>query len=278
MKNIRRLRPGGLLRAIFSGLAALLLILGALPAFAVGEAPAPAAPGQDPEAKAILMKMADYIAKAPAFGMTFRSGYDAIQADGQRIEFGGKRKVLLKRPDRLRVEIERSDGDEGLVVFDGKGITVYKADDNVFAKVEKAGTVDQILVYLVKDLQFTLPMARMLLTDFPEQIEKKITGISYIEENTLFDVPTDHLAVRSADVDMQLWIAQGDQPLPRRIILTYKNAPGEPQFRADFLEWTISPKMRDDSFIFSPPADAEQIPLLAPVRQKGSIPVQKGGN
>ena len=97
-----------------------------------------------------------------------------------------------------------------------------------------------------------------------------------MEENFLFDVPTDHLAVRSADVDMQIWIAQGEQPLPRRIILTYKNAPGQPQFRADLSDWDLSPKVAADSFSFNPPAGAEQIPFLAPVRQKGSLPMQKG--
>lgn len=292
MNNIRRLRSGGPLRALLAGLAALL-IFGALPALAAGDTPVfadtfpalaagdtpvAAVEEQDQEAKKILLDMADFIAKTPVFSVTFRSGYDAIQEDGQRIEFGEKRKVLLKRPDRMRVEATRSDGDEGLVIFDGKTITVFKADDKVFAKLEKPGTVDEILVYLVRDLHFTLPMARMFLSEFPQQLAKKMTGVNYVEENALFDVVTDHLAVRSEDVDMQIWIAQGDQPLPRRIILTYKNAPGEPQYRADFLEWTIAPEAGEERFAFTPPADVEQIPLLAPVRQKGSLPPQQGGN
>jgi hypothetical protein len=76
---------------------------------------------------------------------------------------------------------------------------------------------------------------------------------------------------------MQVWIAQGEQPLPRRVILTYKNAPGQPQYRADLSEWNLSPTVADNSFTFTPPAGAEQIPFLAPVRQKGSLPVTKGG-
>jgi len=276
MKQIARL---GFIRPLWTTVAllAVVLALGATPALAAGDAPAATAAEQDPEARAILMTMANFLAKAPAFSVTIRNGYDAIQADGQRIEFGGKCRILLQRPDRLRVETERSDGDQGLVVFDGKGITAFKAEDNVFARVEKPGTVDNALIYLVKDLQMTLPMARMFLSDFPQSLEKLVTTISYVEENALFDVPTDHLAARSAEVDMQIWIAQGEQPLPRRIILTYKNAPGQPQFRADLSDWELSPKVVADSFTFTPPAGAEQIPFLAPVRQKGSLPTQKGG-
>jgi len=231
----------------------------------------------DLEARAILMEMAAFISRVPAFSVTLRSAYDAIQEDGQYIEFGERRHVLLQRPDQLRVETERSDGEHNLVLFDGDKITGFKADDNIFAQVEKPGTIDETLIYLVRDLQFKLPLARMLHTGFAQQLEKMITAVSYVEENVLFDVVTDHLAVRAENIDMQLWVAQGDEPLPRRIVITYMNAPGQPQFRGDFTDWSLAPKVAADSFTFTPPADAEQVPVIARVREKGSIPAQKGG-
>jgi hypothetical protein len=275
MKAILRFGLDRSVWVVFSALA-VVLALGVGPALAADKTPAVASAEQDPEATAIFYKMTDFIAKAPVFSVTIRSGYDAIQSDGQRIEFGGQRRVLLQRPAGLRVEVERSDGDQGLVLFDGKVITAVKADDNIYARAEKPGMVDDAIVYLVRDLQLTLPLARMFLTSFPKDMEKKVTSINYVEENFLFDVPTDHLAVRSADVDMQMWIAQGEQPLPRRIILTYKNAPGSPQFRADLFDWDLSPKVAADSFTFTPAADAEEVPFLIPVRQKGSLPMEKG--
>lgn len=269
----------GLMRPLWVAAVALagVLALGAGPALAFGDTPVRPPAAQDPEARAILLEMANYLAKAPAFSVTMHSGYDAIQADGQRIEFGGRRRILLQRPDRFRVEAERSDGDRGLILFDGRAITAFRAEDNVYARVEKPGTADGAMVYMVRDLQMTLPMARMFLTSFPQDLEKLITSIRHVEENVLFDVPTDHLAVRSAEVDLQVWISQGDQPLPRRVVITYRNAPGQPQFRADFSDWDLSPKLAADSFAFTPPAGTEQIPLLAPVRRQGSPPMQKGG-
>ncbi|NLC70589.1 MAG: DUF2092 domain-containing protein, partial [Desulfuromonadaceae bacterium] len=147
----------------------------------------------------------------------------------------------------------------------------------VYARVDKPGTVDDAVVYLVRDLQMTLPLARMFLTGFPQQLERQVTSINYVEENVLFDVPTDHLAARSADVDMQLWITKAEQPLPRRIVLTYRNAEGHPQFWADLSDWDLSPKVAADSFSFISPPGAEQVPFLAPLRQKGSLPMPKGG-
>jgi hypothetical protein len=275
MKHIARLRLGRPFWTAFTVMS-VLLTLGTTPVLSA-EKPVTTAAEQNPEAKAILLNMTNFIAKAPVLSVVLRSGYDAIQDDGQYIEFGERRRILLQRPNQLRVETERSDGEQGLVLFDGKQITAFKAEDNVYAQVEKSGTVDDALVYLVRDLQFTLPLARMLHTGFTEQIETMITAISYVEEDTLFDVVTDHLAIRSEDVDMQLWVAQGNEPLPRRVILTYKNAPGQPQFRGEFSEWSVTPMLTADSFTFTPPANAELVPLLAPVRQRGSLPAQKGG-
>lgn len=275
MEEIWQLRCRSLLWIMVMTLG-MVLGGGVDPAPAEDQAPAAVVAEQDAEAREILLNMADFLSKAPAFSVTIRSGYDAIQADGQRIEFGERRQILLQRPDRLRIEGERSDGDRGLIVFDGQGITAFKANDNVYARVAKPGTVDDAVVYLVRDLQMTLPLARMFLADFPQDLEKQLTAAHYVEENHLFDAPTDHLAVRSTEVDMQVWIAQGEQPLPRRVILTYKNAPGQPQFRADFADWNMSPSVDDAGFSFTAPAGAEQIPFLAPVRQMGSIPPQKG--
>jgi hypothetical protein len=275
MKKIIRFGLSGPLWIVILALM-VFSALGVAPVLAVDKTPAAASAKQDPEAMGILFKMADFIAKAPSYSVTIRSGFDAIQENDQRIEFGEKRQILLKRPDRVRVEAERSDGNRGLILFDGKGITAFKAGDNVYARVEKPGTVNDAIIYLVRDLQMTLPLARMFLTSFPEDLKKKITSIDYVEENHLFDVPTDHLAARSADIDLQIWITQGDQPVPRRVILTYKNAPGQPQFRADLSDWDLSPKVAVDSFSFKPPKGAEQIPFLAPVRQKGSLPIEKG--
>jgi hypothetical protein len=276
MKKFEQACFGRPVQAAFLVLA-VVLALGAGPVLAAGEAPAATVEEKGPEARAILLKMADFLAQAQGWSVNVRSGYDAIQKNGQRIEFGERRRILLRRPDRLRIEVERSDGDQGVVVFDGKGFTAYKADENVYARVERPGTVDGALVYLVRDLQMTLPLAPLFVTTLPQYLNKRVEAVSYVEEDALFDVPTDHLAASSADVDSQFWIAQGREPLPRRIVIIYKNEPGQPQFWADLSDWNLSPEVAADRFSFTPPEGAEKIPFLAPVRRRGPPPAQTGG-
>lgn len=231
---------------------------------------------RDPKAMEILMRMANYLAKAPSLRVTVLSSYDAIQEDGEFIEFGDRRRFELQRPDRLRVEVERSDGDQGGLIFDGKAITAYRPADNLYAVVEKPGTVDAVMVYVVKDLQIPVPLARMFTTTFPQQMETLVKSIAYVETNRLFDVPTDHLAVRGDEVDFQIWIAQGDAPLPRRVIITYKNAPGEPQFRAMLNDWSLA-AVDAGRFAFAVPAGAEKVPFIVRESSRRSAAEQKGG-
>ena len=100
--------------------------------------PTPSASEQ--RAMTSLKNMSQYLAQAQRFSVTSRDGYDAVQQSGQKIEYGEVGKVTVSRPDRVPFEIERSDGEKGLVIFDGKEITVYTAKKNVYATVSRLGT------------------------------------------------------------------------------------------------------------------------------------------
>jgi hypothetical protein len=249
-------------RWAITALSLTLMFAGFGPLAAAEPAQAPEVVEQDAQARKIVLDMARFIAQVPAFSFTIRSGYDAIQPDGQSIEFGDYRRILIDRPNGMRVDRVRSDGEQGVMLFDGKTVTVFNQNDNVYSRQPLTGSVDDALVYLVKDLQVAFPLARLLHTGFPKMVEERFSEVRLVEESVLFDTVTNHLAIRTAEVDVQMWITQGDQPLLQRIIIVYKNAPGQPQFRAYLDDWTIAPLMEDDAFNFNPPEGAEQIPLV----------------
>lgn len=215
----------------------------------------------------ILNRMADTLAQAKGFTVTIRSNYDAVQDDGQKIEFGERRTVTLSRPDALKVESEDSAGKKTIVTYDGKAITVYTPADNVYGQVEKAGSVDDAVHYLVQDLQIRLPLALLLVTTLPDELDDRLVALEYVERDVLTPVPTDHLAAQTEDVDFQVWIPVEGPALPQRITITYKNDDGEPQFRADLTDWALNPDVPAARLAFRPPDGAERIPFLARVRR-----------
>jgi hypothetical protein len=229
-----------------------------------------------PQAMPLLKSMSETLARAEHFSVTIRDDYDVVQESGQKIEFGEVRRVTVSRPDRLRIEVARSNGQKGLVLFDGKDITVYTANDNIYATTSREGTLDQAIKYVVGDLKVRMPLALLFLSTLPAELEQRVIAADYVETTRIEDVPFDHLAVRTAaGVDFQVWVARGGQPLPGRIVITYLDQPGQPQFRADLSNWNLSPEVSDTLFAFTPPQGAERIQFLGEVRNAAAAPTPK---
>src|SRR5262245_2154155 len=74
----------------------------------------------DEQAMSTLTRMAEFLAKAQHFSVTTDIGYDVTQDWGQKIEFGATRKITVRRPDRMAMDITDRDGTRRGFRFDGK--------------------------------------------------------------------------------------------------------------------------------------------------------------
>jgi hypothetical protein len=63
-------------------------------------------------------------------------------------------------------------------------------------------------------------------------------------------------------VDWQIWIEDGDKPLPKKFVITTKLMTGAPQFTVSIKSWNLSPKLKEDMFTFVPPKDAQRIDFV----------------
>lgn len=253
------------------GAAALAtIILSVAMGTALAQAPAtPAADAQptpsQQQARELLYAMARYLSGLPGFEVSLVSSYDAVQDTGQKIEFNEVRALAVARPDKLRMEQVRSDGSEDLLVFDGKSITIFDAAGNVYAQAPQPGSIDDSVTYFIRELGMKLPIGALLTTRFADELERRVKSVDYVELTDILPVPAHHIAGRMSNVDFQVWIAEGDKPLPLRIVLTYVQEPGEPQFRAQFLDWHLQVPTGAELFSFTPPAGARQIAFAVQV-------------
>jgi hypothetical protein len=239
----------------------------ALPAPA-GQAPdtatgAPAASVDPRAARAILMRMADYLSQVPAFSVRIDSSYDVVQASGQKIEFGERRQLILSRPNRLRVDTERSDGHRTAAVFSGTELVLMDVSGNAYASAPQPGALDDSILHLVSDLRMRLPLAMLLMKRLPVEFERRVRSVDYVEKAVLFGTPAHHLAARGETVDMQVWVSDSAQPLPLRVVLTYKDEPGQPEFRAQFADWNVAPAISESTFRAQIPAGAQKVLFAA---------------
>jgi hypothetical protein len=235
--------------------ASLMTVIGAAPAG-----------GEENAAAARIEAMANFLAKAQRLGVAADCAYDVVQDSGQKIEFAERREVRLRRPDRARVDVMRRDGSRRGIVFDGTQLTAFDVDAKVYATVAKAGTIDAALTYYTQELGMRLPLRELFAADLPQQLKPVLGSARLVGPETVRGVATDHVALRGDAADVQLWIARDGDPLPQRVVITYRLAAGQPQFEADFHGWTLNPDVPDAVFTFAPAAGAERIPILTPGR------------
>ena len=210
-----------------------------------------------------LMKAAEFLAKAQRFSVTVDIGYDVEQPWGQKLEFGALRKVTVRRPDRMAVDITDRDGHRRGFRFDGKRLAFFGLEEKVYAMAQKSGDIDAALAYFIRDLRMSLPLAEIVSNNLPKIVKDRIGEPYLVEEATIAGARCEHLALRNDQVDAQLWVAKGDQPVLQRIVLTYKRENGQPQFWANFHDWNFAPEAPDSLFIFTPADGANRIQFVA---------------
>jgi hypothetical protein len=228
---------------------------------ALSESEAPANPDIDLEAMKILDASASFLASQQSFSVTTETSYEVLQESGQMIEFGATRTAKLKRPDKLRIDAEDRAGEQRGFIFEGRELTIFDIDENVYASVAHPGDIDEALEYLDTKLQTPTPLAEFFYNRPFEVWNEGLTSAQYVGDDNLAGTPCAHLAFRNERVDFQIWIALGDKPLPLRVIIHYKLHPGMPQYRAQFSKWDLSAKLQDKDFVFKPAKGAEKIPF-----------------
>lgn len=215
-------------------------------------------------ARELLFGMAEFLAAQQAYSVEVLGGYDVVQEDGQKIEFLESRRIEMARPHHLRVQDRTGAAHAQSLLFDGEKMTVWSETAGIFAQAVQPDTVDDGILYFVRDLQMRLPLAALLANWFPDEIGKRLLQIDYVEQNELFGQTAHHLAARTVDLDFQVWVADGDAPLPLRVVITYREE-GLPAYRAQFGNWNLAPKFSADTFVFASAEHLRQVPFAIQV-------------
>ncbi len=271
----------GMTRWTLVSATALAVVLGAVGPNATGRAAEaaakkkapPAAAKVDTHAAEIVQRMADRIAAADRFRISGEVAWDVVQPDGQTLEFGATRELVMQRPDHLRVDIDLREGGKRRLLYDGKEIVLEDLEQKVYAIDPYTGPVDDMAEFVSDRLGIPVALSDFLSPDLPKLLSEHLTSASYVGESTVDGVRCDHVALRNQIGGMQLWVAKDDS-LPRRITITYEHETGRPQFRARLTGWDLSPQVTDATFAFDPPRDEEKI-AFAPRPTVGKKEVHK---
>jgi hypothetical protein len=242
-------------------LAAASLVSVAVLGSALGASPTPK-PAISEEASAALSQMGQTLL-GKQFSFQARTLRVYADADGRFLHIGHTMKVLVQRPNHMRVDI---DGDDGAtqVFYDGKTLVLYGPAKKEYVSIPVPDTIEGMAKEADSRIGFDFPLLDFLTAAPDKAVLSGVTDAKIVNEVTIDGAPANHLTLfQPPGLELELWLAKTAQALPERLFITYRSVPGQPNFIAQFSDWNFSVTPTDADFTFQPPEGAKQVELKA---------------
>ena len=223
---------------------------------------------QDAKALEVLKSMSAYTASLDQVKIKAVSLDDARLPDGLMVTNTSEINISIDRPASLH--INRFDGvaNKGLFFHNGE-LTVFDSAENFYAQAEVPEDIEAAMEFALEELDVEAPLMDMIYRDASTHLIGSENVILYLTDKArLAGIDCHHIAIRGSEIDVQLWVEEGDKPLPRKIMITSKWEGGSPRFTAN-MWWNSEPDISADIFEFRAPDGAVKISFAHAARSEG---------
>ena len=221
----------------------------------------------EPKADQALRQMSDYLKSLQEFTLRTENTTDEFALAGSKLQFGQTVDIYVKRPDRLRASAVGDLANQQFF-FDGKSVTLFNKDKNVYATLEAPGTIEEALEYARDAFDIDAPLSDLIYPDAYKLLTQNVHSGHYVGLHLVRGIQCHHLVFIEDDIDWQIWIENSQTPYPRKMVITSKWLAGAPQFTAMMSYWKPSARLSQDLFIFTPPVTAQRIDILPAATEK----------
>lgn len=216
----------------------------------------------DPNTIKALDRMGTYLRSLNEYHLTSHFTFDLVLKDHQKIQLPGTLSYLVKKPNNFIAQLNTGEKKRDFI-YDGKTFTIFDPVKGFFAQVSAPKTIDEFLGHIESKYGIELPMRDLITWGQDASKNKLITSAMLVTEEKLNDEVLEHYAVRQGDIDWQIWIAKGDKPLPRKMVISFNNDPARPQFSSN-ISWS---KLGKQNFAFNAPKGSYKIDLR-PIKEE----------
>ena len=216
-----------------------------------------------PDARDVIRRMTDFMGNHDDIRFEALVTYEAVQDDGQKLNFDLLQRMAIRRPDRLFWITLRDDGSTNSAWFYRGDFTLLKQPANVWGQVDLSPNITEAVESLVYEYDLDVPFADMLMTEAGELwLGDEITSMDYVGEAWVEGYWTDHIALRMPGADIEFWVRHGAEPYPSRLTIVYTEEEGQPSYSARFRNWgTTLPAGALPAFV--PPPESEELEMVA---------------
>lgn len=226
----------------------------------------------EPEAQSVLAGMSNHLGGLRGFSVEYSAVDEVVTPEGQKLQFLHSGAITVQRPDRLYAT-RRGAAGTAEVFLDGTGLTLFGGRANAYLRLPASGI--DAAVDTVRSLGFDAPGADLLASKPLDGSTSDIASGAHVGMTSIDGVEVHQLAFRGAEVDWQLWVTAGDNPLPVRYVITTKSIAGAPQYTLQLRNWSIAPQIDAARFAFAPPPGARMLdPASVTVNAIGDMTVK----
>jgi hypothetical protein len=211
----------------------------------------------DPEAKDAVTRMGKTLS-AGAF--SFQSNtIRQYEKDNVPLHIFHSAQVLVRRPDRLMVGINGDDG-QARIGYDGKMLTVYSVTANKYGQMPITGSIETMFRAASERMGVDFPLADLLADQPGQAFLNGVASGKKVGAVTIDGQKCNHFFfLQPPGIELELWSEADERALPRRIAITYRSIPGEPQFLSEMSDWKLGINPPDSAFEVKIPAGATRI-------------------
>ena len=216
-----------------------------------------------PDALDALARMGKTLS-AQQFSFQSRTFRSYAGPNGELLHIAHTTRTIYSRPDRLSVSVTGDDGSTKML-YDGKTLVLYAVEAKLYVSLPVTGGIEKALDLLEERTGTDFPLADLLSDNPAEAVASGITSGGKVGTSMIDGVRCNHFFFEQAadDLELELWLEDNEQALPRRFVVTYRSLPGRPIFIAELSGWDFSIRPPDSDFVFQPPAGVTQVELRA---------------
>lgn len=216
----------------------------------------------------LLQKMSQTISGLDRFVIHGESYLDAGLGQGQIIEQASQVTARVMRPSALRITNQDAEGSKELYFVDGT-LSINTQPRNFYAQTKIPAQIEAAVEFAMNDLDIDAPLMDLLTSNPADTLTMDAESVQYLGPSLIRGALHHQIAIRSPELDLQIWIAVEGPALPGKISMASRWEYGNPRF-VGFMRWELDPIIPEGSLVFRPPSGAVRIEFINSIEEGAS--------
>jgi hypothetical protein len=196
-------------------------------------------PAIEPQVEQVLNRVCTELSAAKEFSYHAEITFDSVLPSLVKLQYSAAMDAAVVRPNRLAINYQ-SDLGAKRIWYNGKTLTILDPPHMAYASIAAPDSIDAMVAQVANEKNLSIPLKALDVSNPCEGVRKAVLRSKYIGVNDAAGVDCDHLAFIQEDIDWQLWVDHSGKPLPRKVVITYKKLPTQPQWEAVLSDWRFN--------------------------------------